>query len=199
MTPLQVITTARYLIQDVTPESGFARQDNAELLGYFNDGLAEAYAANPALFQTASTMACTAGTVYQTLSFANAVRLVEVVGIVGGVSLTPFDRATLDAFNPGWRNAAAAAATQYSAAGPGDPLAFFLNAPAPSGQVLDVRFVKKPGTYGLNDTVLELPESMRPAMVDYVVYRAESKDDEHVLSQRAAGHYSAFLAKIGAK
>lgn len=38
---------------------------------------------------------------------------------------------------------------------------------------------------------------MKPALVDYVVYRAESKDDENVMNARAAAFYSAFKSKIG--
>ncbi len=198
MTPASIISVARNVLNDLTPSSGEARQSDAELLAYFNEGLAEICTINPMIFATVGTMVCTPGTVLQTMSFANAVRFIDVLGITGGRSINMFDRSTLDAFNPNWPIAAPAAASQWAAL-ENDPLAFFINAPAPLGQSLDVRYARKPGVYSLYDAVTEIPDNFRPAMVDYVVYRAESKDDENVLSQRAQQSYAAFLAKIGAK
>lgn len=194
-TPQIIIDEARYLCNDRDLEAIY-RQENDELLVYVNSGLKEMAAFMPMMFSTIGDMTCTAGKVEQSITFLDAIRLLDVVCIHDGPSLTPFDRRVLDLFNPGWRNVAPGQAAQWSPK-EGDPLVFYLDKPAPEGQVLDIQYVRNPGEYALGDTISDVPESMKPALVDYVVYRAESKDDENVMNARAAAFYSAFKSKIG--
>lgn len=198
MKPSDVITTARKIFLDENNGLVDPRQSDTELLGYFNDALKEICTINPMVFSTVGDMTCTSGKVEQSITFLDAVRLLDVICIHGGTAITPFDRSAMDNFRPNWRNDAASPAQQWCPL-EGDLLNFFIWPPAPAAQVLDVRYVRNPSVYALNDTVLDVPESFKPALVDYVVYRAESKDDENVLNQRASAHYQAFLAKIGAK
>lgn len=194
MTPQDIIKQARYLTLDTGSTS---RQSDAELLSYVQDGLREACVMRPDLFSTVGDMACTPGQCEQSITFIDAASLLDVLCIHGGASITPFDRTTMDQFRPGWRLDAAGPAKQWAPLN-GDPLQFFIYPSAPVGQVLDVRYVRNPAVYALDDTIGDLPAAYRPALVDYVVYRAESKDDEHVLTQRAAAHYAAFKTKFGA-
>jgi hypothetical protein len=198
MKPSDVITTARYIILDYSDGISAPRQSDAELLGYFNDGIKEISTLQPMLFSTIGDMTCTPGKSEQAITFLDAARLLDVLCIHAGSAITSFDRASMDLFRPGWRADTPAPAQQWCPL-EGDMLNFYIWPPAPTGQVLDVRYVRNSVVYAIGDTVADLPESYRPALVDYVVYRAESKDDENVLNQRAAGHYQAFLAKIGAK
>ena len=124
-------------------------------------------------------------------------RLLDVLCIHGGRAITPMDRVAMDLFRPNWR-ADAPGDAQNWAPMDGDPLAFFIYPAAPPGQVLDVRYVRTPIEVALDDVIADLPLAYQPALADYVVYRAESKDDEHVLNQRAAAHYAAFKIKLGA-
>lgn len=196
MRPSDIISDARPTLNDtdtVTP-----RQDDTELLRYVNAGIKEIASYKPALFSTVGDMICVPGKCEQAITFLDAAALIEVLCIHGGAAVTPFDRASMDLFNPNWRNDAAGPAENWSPLD-GDPLNFFIYPKAPdTAQVLDVRYVRNPATYALDDLISDLPDTYRPALVDYVIYRAESKDDEHVLSQRAQSHYTAFLAKIGA-
>lgn len=196
MTPKDIITRARYITNDAGTSAAIYRQDDAELLGYVNDGLKEAAILRPDLFSAVGDMTCTAGQCEQSITFQDAVQLLDVLCIHGGNSVMPFDRATMDQFRPGWRTDAAGPAQNWSPLN-GDPLQFYIYPKAPAGQVLDVRYVRNPLTYSMNDTIGDLPSSYLPALTDYVVYRAESKDDEHVISQRAVAHYAAFKIKFG--
>lgn len=193
MTPQDIITSARYILQDT--DSAAYRQSNAELLGYVNDGFREAVILRPEFFTSVSTLACAVGQVEQTATFANAVNLVEVLAINNSTALTRFDVSTMTAFNPDWRTDTAAAATQWAPVA-GDPLNFYVY-PKPSGaQTLSIRYVRNPTTYTLSDAITDLPLTYQPVLVDYVVYRSESKDAEHVLSQRAQQTYMAFVTKM---
>ena len=53
-----------------------------------------------------------------------------------------------------------------------------------------------PGT--LNDTIALIPEAYFPVLIDGVVFLAESVDDEHVNSQRAALFQKNYTEALGA-
>lgn len=196
MTPQDIITTARYLVQDLGTASGIYRQEDPELLGYVNEALKEVATLRPDLFSTIGDLTCATGKAEQGVTFLDAQALLDVMCIHEGRAITPMDRRALDLFMPDWRNAPPAQAEHWAPI-EGDPLRFLIYPPAPAGQVLDVRYVRIPGTYTLTDTIGDLPDNYAPALADYVVYRAEMKDDEHVNANRAAAHYTAFKTKIG--
>lgn len=194
MTPQDAITGARDALQDTDPTA--YRNSDAELLRYVHDGLQEIAQFKPAAFSDLYPFTCVAGQCEQTVDLDDANTLLDVVSIHDGAGLTPFDRATMDLFRPSWRTDAPGPAQQWAPV-ESDPLRFYVY-PAPlSGQVVDLRVARNPGTYALGDTILYLPESYKPALIDYVIYRAELKDDENVLTQRSAAMYATFLRKIG--
>lgn len=197
MTPQSIIALARYVIQDTGVNTAEFRQTNDELVAYVNLGIKEMATMRPDLFCKVDVLTCTPGQCEQTLVFPNAIRLLDVLCIHDGNALTPMDRASMDLFKPGWRTDAAAAAEQWAPLD-GDPLRFFIYPPAPADQVLDVKFVQSPGAYALTEEITLLPAAYESALADYVIYRAESKDDEHVLNERAAAHFTAFKLKTGA-
>lgn len=193
-TPRLIIAKARGLYNDA--DSVLYRIEDDELLGYVNDGILEFSTRKPMIFSTIGDMPCTQGEVEHAVTFSDAQALIEVICIHGGKALTVFDMATLDAFNPNWRQDAEGEAEQWSKKD-GDPLRFFITPPAPSGQVVDIRYVKTPTVLQLDDPITEMPEGYTPALIDYVIHRAESRDDEHAVSGRAALHLQAFNEKIG--
>jgi hypothetical protein len=192
MTPQSIITTARYIVNDTDPLA--YRQSDAEMLRYVIDGLREICKLQPLWFSAVAPFTCVVGA-EQTLAFADAEAIIDVPRITNGAALTVFDKSVLDAFSPGWKQATAAAAKQWSP-DPNDPLRFFVNPPAIAGQSLDVQFVAPVTSVALNDTITQVPDSLEPTLADYVISRAESKDDEHVNSGRANSHLTAFIAKI---
>ena len=195
MTPQGIIRTARTILNDNDP--GGYRQEDDELVGYINAGLQEVSILRPDLFQAVGHIECAPDTVEQALPFSSAQKLVTVIGVHDGPAVTPFDLNAMQAFNRNWKQATAGEARQWSAH-PGDPLRFYLypKAPADTPQLIDVLYIKNPATVGLTDTITDVPATFESALVDYVIYRAESKDDENVLNQRAAASYSAFVAKV---
>jgi hypothetical protein len=194
MTPQDIITLARYVLNDT--DSGTYRQSNAELLGYVNDGVVALSNLRPEIFSAVGDVTCTPGAVEHALTFPEAQALLGVLCIHGGAALTPFDVAAMDQFNPNWRTDTAGDAKQWAKM-PGDPLRFFVYPKAPvTAQVLDVRYVAVPTALAISDTIAEVPAAYQPALVDYVVFRSESKDDEHVNSGRSTAHYQAFVNAV---
>lgn len=190
---LQLITsmnTARGILND--PNA--VRYSDADLLTYANDSLDQLVGLLPQLFYVEGIHSCVAGTVDQSLSFSTAVSLVKVNRVVGGGLVRQSDLTALDEFDTGWRTAPAGPARNW---GPKHehPLRFMVSPPAPAGQSIEVTYVAIPGEYGATaDT--GLPTVLSDAIADYIVSRAESRDDEHVNSNRAAQFYAAFLQKV---
>jgi hypothetical protein len=194
MSPQDVITEARYPLNDT--DSDEYRQSDVELLTYVNAGMKEISTIRPDLFLAIGDYTCIQSQCEQVITFQDAQRLVMPICIHGGAALTRFDISTIDTFLPQWRAATPAAATQW-AQYQGDPLRFFIYPPAPASvQTLDIQYIKLPVTLLIGDTITEIPVNMIPALVDYVVFRASSKDDEHSDSGRAVASYGAFVAKI---
>jgi hypothetical protein len=193
MTPQDVITTARYILNDTSSSS--PRQSDDELLGYVNEGVKTVQTLRPELFSTVGDFLCQVGQCEQSLVFASATALIEVLSIHGGAAVTQFDLDAMTRFNPGWRTDAEGAAKQWARFS-NDQLKFFIYPKAPADQTIDVRYVRTPAVFALADQITDLPLGLQPALVDFVVYRAESKDNEHVLSQRAAAALATFTAQV---
>lgn len=191
--PSDIIATARNIYNDA--DSVLYRKDDTELLAYVNEGILAISALKPELFNTIGDLECVAGTVEQSVTFADAQVLTEVLCIHDGNALTPFDMAVMSAFRPEWRSDDAGPAVQWTRKA-GDPLRFFIYPKAPVSQILDIAYIRVPLVLALTDAITEIPVGYLPALVDYVVYRAESADDEHSNSGRAANHYQSFVAMI---
>jgi hypothetical protein len=193
MTPQSIISLARYILKDT--ENGHFRQSDAELVGYVNAGLKEACELRPEAFRATGDYTCTSGQTEQAISFDDARQLVGVVRIKNGSAVHLMDLNALSQFNPSWASDTAGPAENW-APKPGDPLRFYIYPKAPVSQVLEIDYIRNPGSFALNDTISNIPLTWESALADYVIYRAESKDDEHVLSNRSAQHYASFVQKI---
>lgn len=192
MTPAQIIATARQVLNDTVAEYRYSTDD---LLGYVNDGIKAVAVARPDYFLTIGDFTCIAGQCEQAIDFEDAASFVEVLCHHDGAAIRQADLAALNAFHPGWRSDAAGAATQWLPIA-GELRRFYLYPKAPPAQIIDVRYVRVPRVFGLDETITDLPDTLRPALADYVVGMAESRDDEHVTSQRAAQFLAQFAARI---
>lgn len=196
MTPRTIIQTARYIASDTGVNVTVTRQSDAELLLYVKHGLQEMAVLRPDLFAQVGTMTCEPGAVEQAVTFLDAQRVIEVLGVTGGRAVTPMDRAVMDLFRPTWRQDPPAAAENWAPL-EGDPLRFLIYPPAPAAQSLDIRYTRLPAAVGLDDTIGDVPSVYESALADYVIYRVDMKDDEHAVSARASAHYAAFKTKLG--
>lgn len=191
MTPQTIITNARYTLNDTSSVT----YSDAELLAFVNDGLKEVLKKAPRWFYTVGNHACTQDAIRQTMSSSTATEVVRVIRVVGGNIVTFVELDTLDRFKPGWPSDTAGAAVNWMR-DIDDPLSFYIYPKAPASQTLELLIIPVLSDYALTDS-LTLPSMFHSALEDYVVFRAESKDDEHVNSGRAAAYYQSFMAKIG--
>lgn len=193
MTPAEVITQVRRLIQDETAAT--YRYSDTMLLGFVNQVIKRMIPYRPDLFVVEENVATTASTVTQTLP-TGAVRLIEILAVTSGDAMQEVNRETLDQMYPGWRSEAAGTPQNWMR-DPRNPTGYMVW-PRPSASItLVAQYVKTPSDYASGDTIA-LPNAYFPVIVDGVVFLAESIDAEHVNNGRAKFFYDSFVGALGA-
>ncbi len=197
----QAADTARLVLGD--PEK--VRYPDDVMLTFGADAVREIAMEREDLFAVVANVACTPGTVRQTVSGAGngyGLHVVDVQGIVGGDAITMGDLLNLRQFQPSWMRDPAGPAQNWF------PIAvteakkpthdFYIYPKAPNAQSLVVHFVKDPFAGGNPSigTEIPIPDEFLPAVEWYMVFRAESGDEEHVNSNRAAQAYQMFSAIV---
>lgn len=192
MTPQQVITEVRRLIQDTaTPY----RYSDTDLLGFVNLTLRRMAMLRPDLFIVYGDIPTQANQAMQQLP-EDAIRLVEIFSVKGGNVVHETVREMLDASHPGWQSETAGTPTNYIRH-VRNPNRFFLSPPPASGVVLKGEYVQSPPSYKITQTIELLPDTYLPVVVDGTVYLAESVDNEHANSGRATAHMQMFESALG--
>lgn len=188
-----LITRAVDILQDTTN----VRWPAAELIRYLNDGQRQIVLNVPDASITNSTLALAAGT-KQTLP-SGGIRLIDVVRNVSGNAIRIIDRDILDTQIPGWHNETAAA-TKHYIFDPRDPTHFYVYPPATSASPqVEIIYSSSPSD-AVSGGSITLADVYANALLDYVLYRAYSKDAEYAGdSGRAAAAYSSFLQSLGNK
>jgi len=191
MTPSEVIAEARKLIQDTAAPY---RYSDVAMLGFVNQTLKRAAVLRPDLFAVVSVFSTVAGDVMQSCP-TDSIRLIDVFRVSGGNAVTEVNRSTLDRTVPGWQVEA-----------PGQPVNFmrhvrnpnkFFVYPAPvAGVTLVGEYAQTPIGYTLDQVITYPTDAYFPAIVDGVVFLAESVDNEHVNSGRAKLFQESFTQAL---
>ena len=192
MTPEQVLTEVRRLIQDT--DSTRYRYTDTALLGHLNQAIKRMCFVRPDLFTVYGDIPTQADKSLQTLP-DGAVRLVEIYHVKGGDTVVETIRETLDETYPGWHSATSGAPSNY-VRHIRNPVKFFVTPPPTAGTVLVGEYVDSPPTYTLKQQI-DLPDAYFPILVDGTVWLAESIDNEHVNSGRAELYKKTFYEGLG--
>ena len=188
-----LVSTVLNRVATVLNDLGKVRWTQAELLDWLNEGQ-QALVKIPAKADakvTTAEMTLAAGS-RQSLP-ADGVALVAVQENVGGAAVTLCDKTTLDAFSPAWRTRPTASSAIHFMSGE-KPEAFYVypaQSTTPARVVLT--YLAKPKTVTATDAI-DVRDLYADSLVNYVLYRALSKDAEVGHAERAAAYYQAFLA-----
>jgi hypothetical protein len=142
---------------------------------------------------------------------ANGAKLIEVIRNAAATSakksVRMVNREILDAQTPGWHNITGTVDILHFMYDPRDPKTFYVYPPALSTAQLDIVYaayptdVVEPADGALYTNVtgsISLPDIYGNAVLDYILYRAYTKDSEYAgNAQRAQAHYSAFNNALG--
>jgi hypothetical protein len=202
------ITRAQDILQDVLG----VRWPVLELQRWLNDSYRELVTLRPESSANIGTYACVEGAKQDiTGSFPQAIALLDIVrNLTPGASnraVQGVSRTTLDTQNPEWMNEDATNEIELFIRYAALPKLFFVYPPALAGASLEVVYSQVPQGHALTEAqltnpatadVLNVDDQYANALVDYILYRAYSKDADSAANMtRAAAHYTAMRASLG--
>lgn len=196
LTAADVLTRAGDIIQDQTN----VRWPSAELLRWLNDGRREIAVARPDIYATVSVVTLAAGTKQAIPAdgtrFLDAIRNMNVDGITPLAAVRIVQREILDAQNPNWHTEAAAL-TKHFMYDDRVPRVFYVYPPALATYRLEIAYSQTPTEITVTSTQLTQEDMYTGALVDYLCYRAFSKDATYAGNgERAKAHYVQFKNAI---
>lgn len=204
-TAQSIVKRAAIVLKDQTG----VRWPADELVEWLIDFERELAVFRPDAFATVETLALVAGH-KQTLP-ATCARLIDIPANATGTKLpiSRVERSEMDAIKPGWRAQAEAGVIKHYMHDLDVPLRFEVYPPAIVATSVDIEFSKYPpaltvpgaGTaYGAVTGNINAPDKYANAAVDYLLYRAFSKDSELTINEaRADRHYRSFALILGIK
>lgn len=201
-------------VEDVLQDSNI-RWPRVELQNWINESYLSITLLRPDANAKAGTFTCVAGT-RQNISavFPTALRLLDVTRNLAATStkkvVRMVSRTVLDDQRPSWHAETATVNIQHFTFDARQPKEFFVYPPATTAAQLEVVYTDTPGTHsltesqldpdGTNTETIKLDDIYMSPIIDWVLYRAYSKDAEYGQNEaRAASAYQAFTAAIGAK
>lgn len=201
VTAQSIIRRAVETLNDTTS----VRWPVAELVRYLNDGQREVGTYRPDALVSGATHALSAGS-KQALP-ANGIKLLDIVRNASedssrAVRMT--NRQILDAQIPNWHSLTGTTEILHFIYDPRDPLVFYVYPPAAaSGAAVYMIYAGYPqaitepaegSTYTAVTGNIGVPDIYANALLDYVLYRAYTKDTEYAgNAARATAHYQAFV------
>lgn len=199
ITAQTIVDRAQITLQDTTA----VRWSEAELLGWLNAGQREVCMLRPSAFTKLAAQATVAGT-KQALP-ADGITVIDVTRNMGANGTTPgrairkVPREVLDSNVPGWHTVTATAEVLHWTFDPQAPKTFYLYPPSTGANQVEVLYAATPPEVALG-AVISIDDIYEQALMDYVLYRAYSKDSgEAAIAARAAAHRTAFENSLGLK
>lgn len=184
----------------VLTDLNYVRWTEPELVGWAADAVLAIITRDPSAGAAVQTVTLAAGTL-QTLP-TSGIRLLGVVRNItasGGpgrvIRLT--DQQALDDSDPDWHSSMPGNEVRQYTFDERVPKAFYVYPPALDGIKVELKATWAPPAVTDIADSLAMDEVYRPAIVDYVCYRAMSKDDDAANLQKASMFYSAFADAIG--
>lgn len=184
-----IIADAAYDLHD----AGHVHWTQAELLDYLNQAQRAICNRQPSAFSATQDLALVGG-VTQTLP-ADAVLLLRANTNVGGDVVHKYDRASLDAEVPGWRNAAANAIVEGYMYDISIPRQFEVTPPQPvvAPGSLEVTVAKTPTNVAAVGNVITLDDSYEPAIAAFILFKALAKEGATQVLPKAEAYYQQFV------
>ncbi|MBY6105022.1 hypothetical protein KUW19_00835 [Ferrimonas balearica] len=199
-TVIDLIKRAKIILQDTTG----TRWPDSELLGWFNDAQLAVVNRRPDALVSNDSFTCAEGA-KQALP-SDALRLIKIVrNLTTGTSIRAIRGEILDDQIPDWYSQEPTTEVKHYVFDPRDPKTFYVYPPATATVSLELAYTVAPAAVAIADfendaTTITLDDSFKNALLDFMLYRAYSKDADYAANgQRAVSHYQAFETALGAK
>jgi hypothetical protein len=206
----EIIRRVEYVLQDTN-----IRWPRVELQNWLNESYMAVTLLRPDANAKSGTFTCAAGSrQVLTAVFPSALRLLDVTRNLASTSsykvVRLVARSVLDDQRPSWHSETGTVNIQHFTFDPRQPKEFFVYPPATTSAEIEVVYADAPGAHALteaqldpdtgSDEVIKLDDIYMSPIIDWILYRAYSKDAEYGANEaRAQAAYGAFNAAIGAK
>jgi hypothetical protein len=190
-----IIDKAQTVLQDA---SG-VRWSDAELLSWLNDGQRNIALYKPNAYVRNVPFLCALGTRQEVP--ADCVQLFSIprnlgaTGINPGRAIRPVEHDMLDARVPNWHSITPTVDVQHFTYSVLNPKTFFVYPPNTGTGYVELSYGAEPPDTTLG-AAISVDNIYSTALIDYVLYRAFSKDTEFADSARASGHFQSFVSAI---
>ena len=199
ITALQIFDRAELLLHDSTN----IRWIEDELLKWLNEGQREIVLLKPDAYSLTEAIKLVAGT-KQALP-ASGTMLLDVIrnmgvdGLTSGRVVRLVQRRVLDDQISDWHSATGAATIQHWVYEPEvNPRVFYVYPQSLGTSYLEICYAKAPAEVAAKENVITLDDIYSPALLNYILYRAYSKDaDYSANAQRAQQARIEFLQLLG--
>lgn len=200
-----VIRRVKLILQEITQNG--TRWTNEELLGWLNESYQAIVAIKPDASSVNVAVDCVLGTRQEIPEDGH--RLLDVVrntaAAAKGYSVMKISRDALDATRRGWHGEEPSVTVEQFMFDDHDPRHFYVYPPASAEAKLEIIYSAVPQPHavteasGESEEIIRLGDSFAPAIVDYILARAYSKDAEHAANlSRAQMHSGSFVSMLGA-
>jgi hypothetical protein len=188
-----ILARASALLQD----GSHIRWPLAELLDWLNDGQRDVVLHKPNAYVLNTALHLVAGT-RQSLPL-DGVQLLDIVRNVPGLAVRLVLREILDAQLPNWHGENAASLVKHYCYADRDLKHFYVYPPNTGTGVVELIYSAAPPD-AAQGGVIAVDDIYQSVLLDYILYRAYSKDTEYTADPaRAASHYTAFANALGGK
>lgn len=200
VTAKTIIDKATIQLTDLTN----IRWTRSELLSWLNDGMRQIVLIQPSASSTTSVVKLQAGTRQYIPDdgwlLLSIYRNMGTTGTTPGRAIRIISREILDGFNPNWNTDKATAEVRNYIYTNQDQLAFYVYPPNTGTQYVELNYSAQPTDLTAETQVIPIFDVFQSALVDYILYRACSKDAEYAPGLQLAQQYSAaFVAAVQGK
>lgn len=201
-------------VEDVLQDTNI-RWPRTELQNWMNESYLAITLARPDANAKTGSFTCVAGTrQVLTAEFPSGLRLLDVTRNLASDSgykvIRLVARSVLDDQRPAWHAENGTTSIQHYTFDPRQPKEFFVYPPATTSAEVEVVYTDSPGAHsqtesqldpaGTDSTTILLDDIYMSPMIDWILYRAYSKDAEYGANeQRAQAAYNAFNSALNMK
>ncbi len=187
LTAQNIIDRSSMIVQDITN----VRWPATELLNWLNDCRRSIASMRPDIYSVSTSLSLTAGAQQQLP--ADGVRLMDIPRNISGAAITVTQRGFLDQQNPSWHQMTQTSSILHFMLDERYPSNFWVYPPSNGSSQIEIIYQQSPTELSASSALNVFENAYAGAMVDYVCYRAFSKDSEYAgNADRAGMHYKLF-------
>ena len=201
-TVLEIIDRVTFVTKDVDHE----RWSTEELIAWINDAIAQIASIHPRAASQYMILNLAAGSRQDLRTIAPSIRWVRLHELVcnanantpNGTTIRQIPRPSLDFAKRTWRAGTLSAEVKEYAMDEREVFTFDVNPPVSAGTQVYALTSIRPDPVEDEDEQFPLPDAYYIPAVDYVLFRAFSKDaNDQSYAARASGHLQAFQLSMG--